>query len=166
MHLNKIEMLEKLNKNVFKDLDESIMQLNNVSIIEHVSHVDQNPAKDISFAIADKPTEIQKKVEQPFSNSSFEDIQQLTFQSSEAEIKFLNQKISILEQEKAELLESLEEERRMNNSIAFKLKDKCVDLVALEDENSDVIDACNEMIDQVNHLQKENQQLRLFDLIN
>jgi hypothetical protein len=45
----------------------------------------------------------------------------------------------------------------MNNSIAFKLKDKCVDLVALEDENSDVIDACNEMIDQVNHLQKENQ---------
>ena len=75
MHLNKIEMLEKLNKNVFKDLDESIMQLNNVSIIEHVSHVDQNPAKDISFAIADKPTEIQKKVEQPFSNSSLEDIQ-------------------------------------------------------------------------------------------
>ena len=48
----------------------------------------------------------------------------------------------------------------MNNSIAFKLKDKCVDLVALEDENSDVIDACNEMIDQVNYLQKENQQLR------
>jgi hypothetical protein len=48
----------------------------------------------------------------------------------------------------------------MNNSIAFKLKDKCVDLVALEDENSDVIDACNEMIDQANALQKENQELR------
>ena len=75
MHLNKIEMLEKLNKNVFKDLDESLMQLNNVSMIDHVPPTDQNPARDISFAITEKPTEIPKKVEQPFSNSSFDDIQ-------------------------------------------------------------------------------------------
>ena len=74
VHLNKIEMLEKLNKNVFKDLDESIMQLNNVSIIEHVPHTDQNPARDMSFAITEKPTDIPKKVEQPISNSSFDDI--------------------------------------------------------------------------------------------
>ena len=40
----------------------------------------------------------------------------------------------------------------MNNSIALKLRDKCIDLNAVEDENSDVIDACNEMIDQVNNL--------------
>lgn len=97
MHINKIEMLEKLNKNVFKDLDESIMQLNNVSIIDHGTIPLQNVARDISFAMTEKPTEIPNKVEQPFSNDSLEDIEQLTFQSSEAEIKFLNQKISILQ---------------------------------------------------------------------
>ena len=67
----------------------------------------------------------------------------------------MNQKISILEEEKAGLLESLQEEKQMKEAIAYKL-----DLVAQKDEDSDMIDACYEMIDQVNYLDKENQQLR------
>ena len=73
MHLNKIEMLEKLNKKVFKDLDESIVQLNNVSVIENITHVDEH-AKDISFAMVEKPTIIPKKVENALSNSSYDEI--------------------------------------------------------------------------------------------
>lgn len=63
----------------------------------------------------------------------------------------------MLEQEKEQLREDLAEAEKMNNSIAFKLRDKCIDFNALDDENSDVIDACNEMIDQVNELRRENQ---------
>jgi hypothetical protein len=69
MHINKIEMLQKLNKNVFKELDESIMQLNNISIIDH-----QPNATNISFGLYDKPTDISKKIEH-FDNKSYDDIQ-------------------------------------------------------------------------------------------